>query len=1068
MLLMRSTFMAMYSTSPIQAAVALAVVCLTAAEVRADFFNGSFEDTTVPLNGWQLQYSHYRGHYTFSAWSLTPPNGHPLPGLVTASDVEGGSIPAPCGSHWATINGLVAGAYATHLSQSAVLTADEVGAGCAPPAVTVTWIMVLVAPNHHSYEDPYFAITVDLNGTMIDSYSATGHDAAASNSGWTKSKENGSDDTYFKMQTIKLYLPGARVGDRVGVGILAAGCSPGGHGGMAYVDCVKIIPAATGTFDAPTTWSLNSEGSLGFRVGDMNGDGKDDLVRYQSNAIEVMFANSAGNAFGSPNTWATAYYTDLLVGDFNGDGKADVAGVSFNQVFVYLTNASGTGPQSSNQSLWSSAGPGAGGVFWVGDFDGDGKDDLLRRSSTSLDVLRSTGAPPFLNPEAWFSSFVASNDIAVGDFDGDGDSDLAYWWPGIVTVIQSHGAAHFFTYHGIWSRQNSNGQWAVGHFNPDPTDDLLRRSYPHSNLGIIGFDLLPAAGKSFATPERWWSGIGDWNARNYCGDFNGDGLDDVMQVNTGLGTSYVNVWRACGQSPCIFVRAGAPVCDPNDATIYNMPITVVNRSGLTLNSVVLVPSGPFTLTPDVITLGPALANGKSRTFNVEVSGAIPKVQQCFTAFSVPNTCAIPVCFTPPECDCMQVTDELYHCTTDGSGDTYFDFKVCNISGSSARFVRLLPAANFSPSLITLSPDLATGSTFGPLQSRITGVAPGSGINFVVQLLDPNMDLLCEADRGVDIQACPGTPGYCCVPDIGCVYGLDALGCVNASGGAFSLSPTVCLSCPVNLYQSPKDGAVSLQPIGEAYLTVSEGSDVFLSNIGATGLDGVAIETGAVTDFALNWGAAEAYSETPADGWLGLEMRGTVGGLIDQPLAGVSAQEAGDTCTISVDFSPLGPETIYALVIADTPQMFPLAAGQSVTTSALPAGIRTTVADETAGLTGFALTFDPPVQIQVPSAPEPITAGELRLLAGSGGPRVDYISNVQMRAVQIPTLEFLAIEATETLCLGDLNHDRIVDLSDLAAILLTYGRNAEGDLDADGETSLTDVALLLSVFGSNCP
>ncbi|MCA9242671.1 MAG: hypothetical protein KDA32_01855 [Phycisphaerales bacterium] len=53
------------------------------------------------------------------------------------------------------------------------------------------------------------------------------------------------------------------------------------------------------------------------------------------------------------------------------------------------------------------------------------------------------------------------------------------------------------------------------------------------------------------------------------------------------------------------------------------------------------------------------------------------------------------------------------------------------------------------------------------------------------------------------------------------------------------------------------------------------------------------------------------------------------------------------------------------------------------------------------------------------------------------------------------------------CVGDLNMDDMVDLSDLAGLLSSFGLDAGGDIDYDGDTDLGDLAGLLANFGSNC-
>ena len=64
-------------------------------------------------------------------------------------------------------------------------------------------------------------------------------------------------------------------------------------------------------------------------------------------------------------------------------------------------------------------------------------------------------------------------------------------------------------------------------------------------------------------------------------------------------------------------------------------------------------------------------------------------------------------------------------------------------------------------------------------------------------------------------------------------------------------------------------------------------------------------------------------------------------------------------------------------------------------------------------------------------------------------------------------------AVADICYGDVNGDRVVDLSDLATLLANFGLNgtallSTGDLDCDGDVDLSDVAKLLSLYGSVCP
>jgi len=58
------------------------------------------------------------------------------------------------------------------------------------------------------------------------------------------------------------------------------------------------------------------------------------------------------------------------------------------------------------------------------------------------------------------------------------------------------------------------------------------------------------------------------------------------------------------------------------------------------------------------------------------------------------------------------------------------------------------------------------------------------------------------------------------------------------------------------------------------------------------------------------------------------------------------------------------------------------------------------------------------------------------------------------------------------CVGDLDGDRTVGLSDLSILLANYGTPSgagyeDGDLDLDGDVDLSDLAILLGAYGTIC-
>lgn len=173
----------------------------------------------------------------------------------------------------------------------------------------------------------------------------------------------------------------------------------------------------------------------GITVGDLDGDGKSDLaVTIQSPSSVVAFRNlstSGSFSFAPTVSFATgAGPSSVAIGDLDGDGKPDLVTGNYGSgnaiSLLRNTGSSGTISFASKVDLTSGSGPIS---VAVGDLDGDGKPDLAiaNADNGTVSALKNTsvsGTFSFVS-KVDFTTGALPYDIAIGDMDGDGKPDLA-------------------------------------------------------------------------------------------------------------------------------------------------------------------------------------------------------------------------------------------------------------------------------------------------------------------------------------------------------------------------------------------------------------------------------------------------------------------------------------------------------------------------------------------------------------------------------------------------------------------------------------------------------------------
>lgn len=377
-------------------------------------------------------------------------------------------------------------------------------------------------------------------------------------------------------------------------GIISVYRNTSTSGTVSFATRIDVVAAATGS------------GSIALKISDIDGDGKQDLIvaNYTQSYVSILRNTSTTGtiSFASKVDFASRLSFSLSIGDIDGDGKPDlVMGNRDSNSISVLRNTSTLGEINFASNLEYATIGSTLNMVSIGDIDGDNKPDIVACGSTGW-IFRNTSTSGSISFAAQSFSGAASS-ISIGDIDGDGKPDVVTTGGTTMSVFRNTSIIGTISLATKVDFTAGAGDNCIADVDGDGKPDLVVANQSGSSTSVLRN--TSTMGVISFTPKVDFS-VGQTPISIGAGDIDGDGKPDLVAVNQ-VSTN-ISILRQASLQTQGSLTANGPFCVSGIGQLTWTvvagagPYTVVYNDGIANRTVTNVTSGtPFNVFTNPVT-----------------------------------------------------------------------------------------------------------------------------------------------------------------------------------------------------------------------------------------------------------------------------------------------------------------------------------------------------------------------------------------------------------------------------------------------------------------------------------